>query len=436
MPNRNSTGGWWPSAALLLVFFAHTAAGQLNITTSSPLPAGTVGGAYSQSLVAAGGTPPYSDWKVVGGILPAGLSLDAANGRLAGTPTAAGTLSFTVQVKDSTGRSATKDFVLTIQAAPLLITTASPLPGGYVGQAYSQTLAASGGVAPHTWGLAEGTLPAGLTLAASSGRISGTPTAVGTSSFAIAVTDSARKTATKAFTLSIDPPALPSVQIFGLADSAEPAQQPVVRLTLSSGYPLPITGRLSLTFEPDAVNPSDDPAVAFATGGRHADFTIAANATEAHFPADSLALQTGTVAGTIRLRATFQTGGRDITPSPAPEKVSHVLRSAPVISTVQVENKTTSSFEVVVKAFSTPRQITQATFRFTAAAGASLQTTEISLSMTDLANAWFQGQESRSYGSQFTLRQAFTVQGDLRAIGSLSVTLINSIGASSAVGAG
>ncbi len=71
-----------------------------------------------------------------------------------------------------------------------LFVTTSSLPAGTVGQHYKVTLAASGGNAPYTWSLAKGfgTLPAGLTLH-SSGKISGIPTASGTSTFVVEVTD-------------------------------------------------------------------------------------------------------------------------------------------------------------------------------------------------------------------------------------------------------
>src|ERR1019366_1160010 len=59
----------------------------LGITTSS-LPTGTVGVAYSQALGASGGSPPYS-WAVASGTLPAGLSL-APGGTISGTPGTAG----------------------------------------------------------------------------------------------------------------------------------------------------------------------------------------------------------------------------------------------------------------------------------------------------------------------------------------------------------
>jgi hypothetical protein len=93
-------------------------------------------------------------------------------------------------------------FNTTAQGAPLAVTTTS-LPGGTQGTAYSQTLTAGGGTSPYTWSLASGsTLPAGLALS-SNGIISGTPSATGTTSFTVKVTDSSSPVQTAQATLSI-----------------------------------------------------------------------------------------------------------------------------------------------------------------------------------------------------------------------------------------
>ncbi|KAB2584008.1 hypothetical protein BS297_17835 [Rhodococcus erythropolis] len=84
----------------------------------------------------------------------------------------------------------------------LAISTAS-LPGGTVGTAYSQTLTAAGGNGAKTWSLQTGTLPAGLALNASTGAITGSPTAAGTSNVTVKVTDAALATATKALTIVV-----------------------------------------------------------------------------------------------------------------------------------------------------------------------------------------------------------------------------------------
>jgi len=93
-----------------------TISGPPTITTSSPLPVGTVGAAYSQTLTASGGTTPYS-WSLVAGSLPSGLSLSSA-GVISGTPDTVAVNSFTVQVTGSDGLSATADFSLTITPTP------------------------------------------------------------------------------------------------------------------------------------------------------------------------------------------------------------------------------------------------------------------------------------------------------------------------------
>ncbi len=85
------------------------------------------------------------------------------------------------------------------------ITTSSPLPVGTAGSAYSVTLAASGGTTPYTWSRASGSLPVGLNLSGG-GVISGTPTASGTSSFTVRVTDGNNLSSTKAFSLTINAP--------------------------------------------------------------------------------------------------------------------------------------------------------------------------------------------------------------------------------------
>jgi hypothetical protein len=173
-----------------------------SITTSS-LPNGTVGVAYTQTLAVTGGTTPYT-WAIASGTLPAGLSL-SSGGVISGTPTAAGgPTSVTFRVTDSGSATATKVLSITINTPPSI--TTSSLPNGTVGVAYTQTLAATGGTTPYTWGIASGTLPAGLALS-SGGVISGTPTAAGgPSSVTFRMTDSGGATATKVLSITINTP--------------------------------------------------------------------------------------------------------------------------------------------------------------------------------------------------------------------------------------
>jgi hypothetical protein len=156
------------------------------VITTTSLPGGIAGQAYpSQTLAAEWGTAPLTFSKL-NGTLPPGLSL-STDGVISGTPTAPGDFSFTAEVTDDNGRTGTQNLSISITSA-LAITTTS-LPGAVVGSAYSQPLAASGGIKPYTWTLSDGSLPPGLGISAD-GTISGTPTGSGDFSFTVKVTDS------------------------------------------------------------------------------------------------------------------------------------------------------------------------------------------------------------------------------------------------------
>ena len=83
-----------------------------NITTTS-LPQGTVGVAYSATLMASGGKKPYT-WSISAGSLPAGLVLNASTGVISGMPTGSGTFNFTVKVTDAEKPAASTTKALSI----------------------------------------------------------------------------------------------------------------------------------------------------------------------------------------------------------------------------------------------------------------------------------------------------------------------------------
>jgi outer membrane autotransporter protein len=173
--------------------------------TPSTLPDGVVGTAYSASLTAGGGTAPYT-FSVTSGALPVGLSFSSA-GVLSGTPTVTGTYTFTVRATDDLGFSVDQPYTVTM-ASPNIVLTPATLPDPVVATAYAQTVTASGGTAPYAYAISAGALPAGLTLNAATGAISGTPTASGTFSFTVTATDANAQPGVQAYTVTVAVPTL------------------------------------------------------------------------------------------------------------------------------------------------------------------------------------------------------------------------------------
>ena len=170
----------------------------LSITTSS-LPYGIVGTAYSQTLAASGGSGAYTAWAVTSGSLPTGLTLDTSTGAITGTPTTSGSSTVTFQVTDSAGGTATRSLTIAIYD-PVSVTTSS-LSAGHVGTAYSQSLAATGGDGSYTWSVISGSLPGGLSV--SGGAITGTPTTAGTYTFTVQATDGVGEIGTRSLSITV-----------------------------------------------------------------------------------------------------------------------------------------------------------------------------------------------------------------------------------------
>lgn len=191
----------------------------LSITTTG-MPNATMGTSFTLTFVASGGVSPYS-WKVSSGALPGGLSLKSSTGTISGTPTQQGTSNFGITVTDSNQQTAQAAFSIVVSkstqssGSALSVTTGS-VPPGTVGTAYSTTLSATGGTSPYSWRTIAGSLPSGLSLGASTGAITGTPSKQGTSSFTVAITDSNQNTAQAAFSIAVSPAGTKPVPGVGL----------------------------------------------------------------------------------------------------------------------------------------------------------------------------------------------------------------------------
>jgi hypothetical protein len=194
--------------------FTHKVRDRLNLTTPS-LPSASVGTPYSATLTVAGYGGLGMGWTIVSGSLPPGLTLvdglpsgtPGGQTTISGTPTTVGTYTFSVKVGDTDGfrpdRSVTKQFTIAV-ATQLTAAGAASVPTGIQGKAYAATPAtASGGLPPHTWSLAEGVIPAGLTLDSATGAIRGRPTAFGTFPFVLRVSDASGQSATANATITI-----------------------------------------------------------------------------------------------------------------------------------------------------------------------------------------------------------------------------------------
>jgi hypothetical protein len=165
-----------------------------GFTLACPSTTGLTQGAYySSSFVAAGGTSPYK-FAITSGSLPAGLKLNTTTGAVSGTPTGTASFTYTGTVTDSTSPtkmtavSSACTGTIAPKPAPLALTCAAS--SGTVGTAYTSAAVASGGTAPYvSYVLTSGSLPPGLTLNATTGAITGTPTKSGNYSYVIQVTD-------------------------------------------------------------------------------------------------------------------------------------------------------------------------------------------------------------------------------------------------------
>ena len=158
-----------------------------TITVTNPATnTGTVNIAFSQTFTA-GNTIGAVTFSLNSGTLPAGITL-SSGGVLSGTPTQTGSFPITVKATDANGCfGVSGTYTLTINCQ--VITVTNPATNtGTVNVAFSQTFTSGNAIAPVTFTLNSGSLPAGITLS-SAGVLSGAPTQTGSFPITVKATD-------------------------------------------------------------------------------------------------------------------------------------------------------------------------------------------------------------------------------------------------------
>ncbi len=189
---------------------------QIVISLPTTPATGTVTYPYqSFTYNATGGSPPYT-WRSTGA-LPPGLAV-GNDGTVSGTPTQAGSFSFSVIATDSAQpptSSSPLPTLITIAAPSALALSGTPAPPtAIVGSPYGPfSFTETGGYLPLHWSITAGALPPGLTLG-SDGSLRGTPTSAGPSfAFTVTVTDSAQTPVSSSlpFTIGVTLPPPPTI---------------------------------------------------------------------------------------------------------------------------------------------------------------------------------------------------------------------------------
>ncbi|MGA3019896.1 MAG: choice-of-anchor D domain-containing protein [Bryobacteraceae bacterium] len=216
------------------------------------------------------------------------------------------------------------------------------------------------------------------------------------------------------------PPSLPAPQLSVGLVQALSAQQGTVTVNLSQASATSGSGTVTLAFQP-AVADATDPAIAFATGGQTAGFTVSAGDTQGQFGAQaSVAFQTGSTAGSLVI--TVQLGSQT-------DQQTIVILPAAVGETAAQGTRGAGTIELDVAGFDNTRTAGTVTFTFFDSNGNTLAPGAISTDSTAAFAGFFQN----SAGGTFLLKAVFPITGDATQIAAFEADLSNATGTTKGV---
>ena len=253
-----------------------------SITVNPPtLPNGALGNPYSQTVSASGGSTPYT-FSISSGSLPSGLILSPATGLISGTPSVAGTFTFTVTATDINNCPGSRQYTIVIPAVcPLITVNPLTLPNGALGQPYNQTISATGGTAPYILALTSGQLPNGLIFSPATGIISGAPTLAGTFTFTVTATDINNCPGSRQYTIVI-PAVCPLITVNPASLPNPVLGVPYSQAILASGGAAPYSFAITAGALPNGLSLNASSGVISGTPSASGAFSFTISATDAN----------------------------------------------------------------------------------------------------------------------------------------------------------
>ena len=221
------------------------------------------------------------------------------------------------------------------------------------------------------------------------------------------------------------------MNLTGLAATTSPDQSTSLGVGLNTPATQQLSGTLSLSFTSNAAGTAPgymDPNTCFVNASGQCvtqlSFTLPVGATTVTLPNNGM-VQQGTTAGTITVTLTSLTaGGVSVLPQPAPSASVVVPPLSPVLKSVSIINQTSSGFGVQITAYSTPRDLANATFVFTAASGTDLNgSSPPAVALSSTAQPYFASTNGALGGGTFVLVVPFSFTGNTSALGSVAVSL-------------